>query len=76
MLACFGAGIFLLGVAVYVLGSPAEFLRSPLARYRMRPDTPKWEVRSLGVIMIIGAAFVLWLGERLLVNLFYELKIL
>jgi hypothetical protein len=62
-------GIAFLGLGVFAIRTPEKFLRSRLSRQQWRPETPKWQVRAFGLVMVLGGAIFLCGASFLFANL-------
>jgi threonine/homoserine/homoserine lactone efflux protein len=68
MLIIAAIGICFLGLGAYAMRTPEKFLSSPLARNRFRLETPKWQVRAFGLVMVLFGALLFWVGSLKLAN--------
>jgi hypothetical protein len=66
MIVLWAAALYTSANAIYALRSPAGFLNSNWTTRRgLSPETPKRNVRELGIIFAVGAVFLIWLSCQL-----------
>jgi hypothetical protein len=77
LLVCLGAGFFVLINAIYAIKFPIDFLKAKwTVRRGMGLETSPKDVRSLGLIFVLLAAFCLWCSYVTILKIIEESRAL